>query len=263
MHRQSFIVAYRILLSGLLMLTAYVHAADHRHDEAHETRHQAGSTCPGFVLLPNGYAVLSQMPAAPEHGGAPTHQMGAHMEAAMVQTDHDQASHQGHSSDEQASHESGGPQHLMGYRHGQPIMLQKERLCVPIGSKDDTAWTAVSSELSLFVMVESLKGPLSHNSRTSEALAFTIVQRGENTPVDQARVRLLVRMPHHDRHMPGGHSIANDPDGQGLETHLDEKGRYIVPTVDFSMAGPWLFEVQVQLSADTLTAYFAADVDED
>jgi hypothetical protein len=63
--------------------------------------------------------------------------------------------------------------------------------------------------------------------------------------------------------MPGGHGLANDPDAQGLEAQPDKEGRHRVPTVDFSMAGAWLVEVQVQQSGNVYQAYFAVDVGEE
>jgi hypothetical protein len=36
-----------------------------------------------------------------------------------------------------------------------------------------------------------------------------------------------------------------------------------IPTVDFTMGGPWLFEVQVQAGSETHKAYFAASIGEE
>jgi hypothetical protein len=69
-------------------------------------------------------------------------------------------------------------------------------------------------------------------------------------------------MPYHDHRMPGGHGTANDPDVQGFVAQRHEQGRYLVPTVDFSMPGPWLFEIQLQDGTTTSWAYFAVDVGE-
>jgi hypothetical protein len=63
--------------------------------------------------------------------------------------------------------------------------------------------------------------------------------------------------------MPCGHGPANDPDVTGIEAALDAQGRYTVPTVDFSMAGPWLFEVRIQQDGQTHNAYFAGKVGEE
>jgi hypothetical protein len=49
---------------------------------------------------------------------------------------------------------------------------------------------------------------------------------------------------------------------QGLAAQPDQEGRYRVQTVDFSMAGAWLVEVQVQQGGKTYRAYFAVDVGE-
>jgi hypothetical protein len=100
-------------------------------------------------------------------------------------------------------------------------------------------------------------------SRANEALMLTVRRTDAGALETQPQVRLLARMPHHDRRMPGGHGLANDPDAQGLEAQLDNEGRYRVPTVDFSMAGAWLVEVQVQQSGNVYQAYFAVDVGEE
>lgn len=250
--------------------------------ETHEARSQVGSVCHGFVVLPNGYAVLSGMPMAPMHGGGHAQHSGTQQEAAMGHQGHGQMQPKpmaemahGHMSSQpqqmaQMDHGHTGhmnkpadaSEHLMGLQHGQEITLKPGMLCVPINGKDDTTWMAVSSEPSLRVMADSLKGPLSHNSRTNESLALTVMRRGTDMSMQPLHVRMLARMPHHDRQMPGGHGLANDPDVQGLDTQRDDLGRYNVPTVDFPMAGAWLFEVQVQQGEDTLRAYFATEIGE-
>jgi hypothetical protein len=78
--------------------------------------------------------------------------------------------------------------------------------------------------------------------------------------VDGAPVTLVSRMPHHDRTLPGGHGPANDPDAEGLPATARGQGVYTVRTVDFSMAGTWLFEVRVQGGGKTISAYFTARV---
>jgi hypothetical protein len=147
----------------------------------------------------------------------------------------------------------------MGYHHHQTITPQPGMLCVPLGSKDATAWMATSYDATLQVRAESLQGVLTHNSRTNEALALTFAR--DDTAFQPSQVRVLVRMPHHDHRMPGGHGTANDPDVQGFVAQRHEQGGYLVPTVDFSMPGPWLFEIQLQ-DGTTSRAYFAVDVGE-
>ena len=98
-------------------------------------------------------------------------------------------------------------------------------------------------------------------SRVPTAFALTIRQGA--VPVAEAHVRLLARMPHHDQYRPGGHGPANDPEVQGILAHPVGHGRYTIPTVAFTMDGPWLFEVHIQRGAETHTAYFAADVGEE
>ena len=70
-------------------------------------------------------------------------------------------------------------------------------------------------------------------------------------------------MPHHDRRMPGGHGPANDPDVKGLAAMPQGNGDYTVPTIDFNMGGPWLFEVQIQDGSTMHKAYFATEVGEE
>jgi hypothetical protein len=149
----------------------------------------------------------------------------------------------------------------MGYTHGQEIVPQADMLCVPVGSPSTVTWTAVSHASTLAVSAESLKGALTHGSRAHAA--FTLTVRLDGAPIDAAQVRLLARMPSHDRRMPGGHGPANDPDVRGIVAQADGQGRYTIPTVDFTMGGPWLFEVQVQEGSETHKAYFAAAIGEE
>ena len=149
-----------------------------------------------------------------------------------------------HGSEPHGLHESGIKRtaHLLGYTHGQEIVLQEDMLCVPIVNAGPQRWTAVGPQGAPKVTVESFQGALKSGSRVNTAFALTI--RQGDAPVEQAQVRLLARMPHHDRHMPGGHGPANDPDVQGIMAQPVGQGRYTIPTVDFTMDGPWLFEVQ-------------------
>jgi hypothetical protein len=55
----------------------------------------------------------------------------------------------------------------------------------------------------------------------------------------------------------------NDPDVQGIVAQPGGQGRYTIPTVDFTMGGPWLFEIQVQEGSETHKAYFAAAIGEE
>lgn len=216
---------------------------------------QTTGTCPGFVVLSNGFAVLSQ-PAdtASEagshalHHGAKTDKAMAHQGDGQHAPQADKSRHKGHPSKHQ--------DHLMGYTHGRSITPKEGMLCVPIASPQTTAWKAVSREPALVVMAESVREGLAHNSRQNEGFKFTIERRGTKQEKDDAQVRLFVRM-------PGGHGPANDPDVTGIEATLDAQGRYTVPTVDFSMAGPWLFEVRLQQEGQTHNAYFAGKVGEE
>jgi len=108
----------------------------------------------------------------------------------------------------------------------------------------------VSQDDALSVAVESLRGALAHNSRANEGFGITVVEPG-GTRLENANLQLFVRMPQHDRRMPGGHGPANDPDVKGLVAMPEGRGRYRVNTVDFSMPGPWLLEVVVTNGGDS------------
>jgi hypothetical protein len=150
---------------------------------------------------------------------------------------------------------------LLRYQHGDGIPTGKGMTCVPISGTTSTSWTSVSASPDLYVTAKSMQGILAHNSRTNESLALNVVLHGQ--PVEHSKVRLLMRMPHHDHRMPGGHGPANDPDLAGLEAMPQGNGNYTIPTVDFTMGGPWLFEVQVQ-DGDTIhKAYFATEIGEE
>jgi hypothetical protein len=149
----------------------------------------------------------------------------------------------------------------MGHQHGDDIPIGKDMLCVPIGKMTDTSWTAVSASPGLHVTAASMKGALAHNSRANESLSFTIRREGQS--IEPANVHVIARMPHHDHRMPGGHGLANDPDVTGIEAARDAQGSYTVSTVDFPMAGVWLFEVRIQQGGQTDKAYFAATVGEE
>jgi hypothetical protein len=261
-------IAMSLVLSGLLSLTLAVRDASFYPAAAHDVRQQARSTCPGFVILPNGFAVLSGTSTTPasmhmHHGAAQGEAKTEQMDHAMPAAAPKQQAHSAPNHAMPAAHPPDAQQHLMGYTHGEAIVLQPGMLCVSLGSPDDTAWMAVSGENSVSVMVESLRGALTHNSRDNEGFSVTMMQPGSRQPLEKAQVRLFVRMPQHDHGMPGGHGPANDPDVQGLVVEPDDTGRYTVQTVDFSMAGPWLMEMQIQQGSTTLSAYFAASVGEE
>lgn len=254
MQRQCVTHTRRIVVLGLFVFGLVISRGHHNFVAAHDARHQAGSVCSGFVILSNGFAVLSGLPAAHGHGSTPVHHAPSTQDKAMVHQKHDQMAHGSAAS---------GAQHLLGYQHGQEITVQQGMLCVPIGGKDATMWAGISHDPTLLVQAESLQGPLTHNSRTNETLALTVMRRGDHAADGQPHVRVLARMPTHDRRMPGGHGPANDPDVQGFVAQLDGQGRYVVQTIDFSMPGTWLFEVHVQQGADTYRAYFAVEVGEE
>jgi hypothetical protein len=151
-----------------------------------------------------------------------------------------------------------GKDPLMGHKHGDSIKPMKGMLCVPLQGHGMQTWKAVSSDPALHVSVQSLRGKLAHNSRANEGFDIKLMYGG--TPVKGARVHFIAQMPQHDRTMAGGHGLANDPDAKGLMVNPAGAGGYAVRTVDFSMAGPWLFEVRVNHGGKTSKAYFATRV---
>jgi hypothetical protein len=245
MQQQHSVSTDRFLLVGLLGCIAVALAGRPDAGEAQKSQRQAEAVCRGFVVLPNGFAVLSGLHVHPAPGSAGAQHKAAHARATMADK----------------GHTARVPQHLLGYTHGQEIVSQAGMLCVPVGSPSTLTWTAVDHVPALTVIAESLKGTLAHSHHAHAALTLTV--RRDGTPVDAAQVRLLARMPSHDQRMPGGHGPANDPDVQGIVAQPVGQGRYTIPTVDFTMGGPWLFEVQVQEGSETRQAYFAASIGEE
>ena len=249
--QQHSVSVCRFVLMGLLVCTAIVLAGRQHYGEAHgdEEDHkrvpQAERVCHGFVILPNGFAVLSGLPVSPAPDSTGAQQAAA--QAGVPVAD------QGHT--------SGAAQHLMGYTHGQEVMPQESMLCARIDGADTLRWTAVGHKGTPAVTVESLQGALTHGSQAHAAFALTV--RRSRAFVDTAQVRLLARMPHHDQRMPGGHGPAHDPDMQGIVAQSVGQGRYTITNVDFTMGGPWLFEVHLQLGTEMYKVYFAADVGEE
>jgi len=184
--------------------------------EAAHTPGQTANVCHGFVVLPTGFAVLSGIPAVPER--APARAMPDQAPAANAMRE------QGAPRPAPSPQAAAVPAHLMDYQHGQDIALQEEMFCVAIGAQEAVTWAAVSLDPALVVRAASLRGVLTSRSRTNAALAVT-VSRGSRGPMVQAQVRLLVRMPHHDHRLPGGHGPANDPEVHGLVAHPDGPGR--------------------------------------
>ena len=244
-YLRRILFAFLVLAAAVLAERPHYGEANHRAEKGEEAQRQAEKVCRGFLILPNGFAVLSGLPVSSASDSARGHHGTAHAGATPAD--------QGHT--------SSAPQHLMGYTHGQEIVPQEGMRCVPIGDAGILRWTVVGYQATPTVTMESLRGPLTHGSRASVAFALTIRRSG--TFVDTAQVRLLARMPHHDQRMPGGHGPANDPDVRGLVAQPVGQGRYTVPTVDLTMGGPWLFEVYVQLGAETHTVYFAASIGEE
>lgn len=217
---------------------------------------QAMGICQGFVILSNGYAVMSgldiESEMAPGKHAHTTH--GGKMDAGQKSS----ATMAHKDKPHEKTMPSMGTDPLMGHRHGEHIKPMQGMLCVPLPSHAMQSWTAVSNDPALHVTIQSLRGKLAHNSRANEGFDLNVMYGG--VPVKDAAVRLVAHMPQHDRTMPGGHGPANDPDAQGLPAKAAGEGRYSVPTVDFSMAGAWLLEVQVNQGGKTSKAYVTTRV---
>ncbi len=255
-----------------VLLAAAGGAAGQTHQHGHgKSGHMAAeaAACKGFVVLSNGYAVMSGMS---EKGGHGTMAMGGGHGQGMTHGGHGRShagTEHGHQATGHASmghghqamgHGSGTEDPLMGLMHGDDVPVTAGRLCVPV---DDAAesWIAVSAQEGVHVRVRSLKGGLAHNSRANEAFEVEVMEGKK--PVEGASVRLKARMPHHDRSMAGGHGLANDPEVRGIEAKVTGPGRYTVQTADFSMAGSWLFEIGVTRAGKEAKAYFATPVGEE
>jgi len=235
-----------VLVLGTIVLTGYQQYGEaHSAGEDHGTHHQIEGVCRGFVVLSNGFAVLSSLPLSPAYGSVGESQPTAPSSISRA--------------DPGPTTET--PPHLLGYSHGQKIVLQEDMLCVPIVGAGTLKWTAISHTAALTVSLASPKGALLHGHRTNAT--FTLTIRQGDGPIKHARALLLARMPQHDQRRPGGHGPTNDPDVQGLVARPIGPGRYSIPPVAFTMAGPWLLEIHVQQGAETYKAYLAAYVGEE
>ncbi len=244
----------RIVCAALLMLVCVRGDTDFPAVEAAHAPGQTANVCHGFVVLPNGFAVLSGIPAVPER--VPAHAAPGQEPASSTMGEQDAARLA------LSPQAAAAPAHLMDYQHGQDIAPQEEMVCVAVGAQEAVAWTAISLDPALIVRAASLRGALTSRSHTNAALALT-VSRGSGVPSAQAQVRLLVCMPHHDHRLPGGHGPANDFEVHGLVAHPDGPGRYIVPNINFTMAGLWFVEIQVHEGTRIHKAYFGVAVGEE
>lgn len=237
------------LVSGHLLLLGLCPPSQAQSTpHTHTGQLHTGAACHGFVVLPNGFAVLSGQPATPLPG---------HAHAGTKQT----TTPAGSPMAEQGHQAGGTSPHLLGYTHGQVIVPSQDMLCVPLGKAETHTWTTTGTHDAPTVTVTSLQGPLTRSNRTKASFALAVQQGGKS--LEAAQVRVLARMPHHDRRLQGGHGPANDPDVRGLAVRPDGQGRYTIPLVDFTMAGPWLFEIQVQHDATVQKVYVAPDLSED
>jgi hypothetical protein len=251
MQQQHAVSLSRFFLVGVLVLAAVVLPGRHHSREAHgngqpdRVKRQAEDVCLGFVVLPNGFAVLSGLPVSPTPSSAGGRYGAARAGATLAGK----------------GPTSGAPQHLLGYIHGQEIVPRADMLCVSIGDAGTLRWLAVGDKAAPTITIESLQGAPTHGSGVSAAFALTMRQDG--VFVDTAQMRLLARMPHHDRHMPSGHGPANDPDVKGIIAQPVGQGRYTIAAVDFTMGGPWLLEIHVRRGSGTHKTYFAVYVGEE
>jgi hypothetical protein len=226
------------------------------HGPMHEHSTQSKS-CRGFVVLPNGYAVMSGMSEMGGMSGMSSHGHDAMKHDGMEMKPGDMQSSAAHHSMESMEHQAGMKDHLMGLRHGEDIKVTAGMLCVPLDQSKDS-WPAVSADKDLQVTAKSIRGPLAHNSRDNEAFELRVMQG--RTPVENADVVFIARMPQHDRSLARGHGLANDPDAKGIAARPLGKGRYVVDLADFSMPGSWFFEVRVKKGEKVAKAYFATPV---
>jgi hypothetical protein len=225
-----------VLMVGYTMLSLWILAqpiVESDEGEDTSTTAQSRGTCQGFVVLPNGSAVLSGLSAA-------VHRAHARGETTSI----------------------GSADRLLGYQHGQAISLKQGMFCVPIRDSQTTAWFAISWDAGLSVTINSLKGLLSSGHGDHAAFAITLWDNHRGAAVEGASIRLFARMPHHDRDTPGGHGLANDPDMRGLTAIPSSPGHYTAEPIHFAMPGAWLVEIQIQQEGKAQRAYFATMVDE-
>ena len=122
MQQQYAVSPYRCFLVGVLALAAVVlpgryHSREaHGHGKADGVQRQAEDICLGFVVLPNGFAVLSGLPVSPAPSSAGGWYGAARAAATLAGK----------------GRTSGAPQPLLGYSHGQEIVPQAGVLCVSI-----------------------------------------------------------------------------------------------------------------------------------
>ena len=72
---------YQVFLMGVLVLATIVFTGRQHYGEAHNAdedqhaHHQTKRVCRGFVVLPNGFAVLSSLPLSPAYASVGERQM--------------------------------------------------------------------------------------------------------------------------------------------------------------------------------------------
>ena len=246
-HRKS---VTAVLLGGLFLCSGVAVAAE-KHMQKMKDR-----VCKGFVVLSNGMAVMSGLDVKAEMAQSGPHgQMEPGVKMAK-KTDHGEG--HGAKKGHDGKMSSMMKDHLMGYRHGDPIQAKAGQICVPLHGQSRETWNSVSGDKALHVSIRSLRGRLEHNARDNEGFDVHVKYAGK--PVEAGHVRLFARMPHHDRMSKGGHGPANDPDVEGLMAKSAGAGAYKFQTLDFSMPGAWLFEVRVTHGGKTSMAYFASRV---
>lgn len=166
-----------MLLVGALGLAAPWGVAKSLHGDDQKAQHDGShlvsnamspATCKGFVVLPNGYAVLSGISDQASHPGESHSHHGIQQAESLKPMTGDKSAH-----DHPIAQTS--KDHLMSLKHGDNIAVQPNRLCVPVDEKVRTQWKAVSLAPSLQVNAQSLRGTLAHNSRSNEGFEITVV----------------------------------------------------------------------------------------
>jgi hypothetical protein len=109
--------------------------------EAAHTAGQTANVCHGFIVLPNGFAVLSGIPAVPER--TPARAIPEQASASSVMVEHDAQR------PDLSPQSSAALTHLMDYQHGQDIAPQEGMFCVAIGAQEAVTWTATSPDPAL------------------------------------------------------------------------------------------------------------------
>lgn len=129
MYWNNLVSVRSVVVWGTLVTAVTSLAVMPLQSAAHDGKGKADSVCPGFVVLANGYAVLSE--ASQAMNSDKGHGHSEHQMKKVASRGHDHGEHK--------SHDAAHHKHLMGHQHGQAIVAGKNNLCVPISSPEDTA----------------------------------------------------------------------------------------------------------------------------